>query len=93
MTGLTNAVSKKRQNLKATYALWFAFYESCRVHQTRQMMHAMKAGLTKSVRIIAELLSGALTNDVKKTQLWGMRFFKNSNPCCESPEAASWNSS
>ena len=32
MTRLTNAFSKKWENLKAAYAVWFAFYNFCRIH-------------------------------------------------------------
>lgn len=34
MTRLTNAFSKKWENLKAAYGLWFVRYNFCRVHQT-----------------------------------------------------------
>jgi hypothetical protein len=35
---LTNAFSKKWENLRAAYALWFAFYNFCRVHKTLRVM-------------------------------------------------------
>jgi hypothetical protein len=35
MTRLTNAFSKKWENLEAAYSLWFAFYKFCRVHGTQ----------------------------------------------------------
>ena len=34
MTRLTNAFSKKWENLWYAHCLWFAFYNFCRVHQT-----------------------------------------------------------
>ena len=33
-TRLTNAISKKLDNLKAACALHFAYYNFCRIHQT-----------------------------------------------------------
>jgi hypothetical protein len=46
---LSNAFSKKWQNLKAAYALWFAFYNSCRVHKTLRVTPAMEAGIADHV--------------------------------------------
>lgn len=57
MTRLTNAFSKKWDNLKAAYALWFAFYNFCRVHQTLRVTPAMEAGLTDHVWTIDTLLA------------------------------------
>jgi IS1 family transposase len=56
MTRLTNAFSKKWQNLKAAYALWIAYYNFCRVHQTLRVTPAMEAGLTSHVWSISEIL-------------------------------------
>jgi hypothetical protein len=36
MTRLTNAFSKKWENLRAAYALWFAFFNFCRIQKTRE---------------------------------------------------------
>jgi len=58
MTRLTNAFSKKWENLEAAYALWFAYYNWCRKHQTLGMTPAMKHRLTDHVRSIEELLKG-----------------------------------
>jgi transposase-like protein/IS1 family transposase len=49
MTRLTNAFSKKWENLKAAYALWFTWYNFCRVHSTLRVTPAMAAGITDSV--------------------------------------------
>jgi transposase-like protein/IS1 family transposase len=57
MTRLTNAFSKKWVNLKAAYALWFAFYNFCRVHQTLRVTPAMEAGITNHVWTIETLLA------------------------------------
>lgn len=56
-TRLTNAFSKKRDNLKAACALHFAYYNLCRVHQTLRCTPAMEAGLASHIWSIAELLS------------------------------------
>ncbi len=57
MTRLTNAFSKKWENLKAAYAVWLAFYDFCRVHQTLRVTPAMEAGITDHVWEVHELLT------------------------------------
>jgi IS1 family transposase/transposase-like protein len=57
LTRLTNAFSKKLDNLKAALALHFAYYNFCRVHKTLRVTPAMEAGLTDHVWTIAELLA------------------------------------
>lgn len=57
MTRLTNAFSKKWENLQAAYSLWFAFYNFCRVHQSLRVTPAMESGLTNRAWSISELLS------------------------------------
>jgi IS1 family transposase len=57
MTRLTNAFSKKWENLEAAYALWFAYYNFCRKHQTLRVTPAMESGLTDHIWAIKELLS------------------------------------
>jgi transposase-like protein/IS1 family transposase len=54
---LTNAYSKKLDNLKAAVTLWFAFYNFCRVHATLRVTPAMQAGLTDHVWTVTELLA------------------------------------
>jgi IS1 family transposase len=61
MTRLTNAFSKKWENLKAAYALWFAVYNFCRVHQTLRVTPAMEAGITDHIWGIAEMLEVPLS--------------------------------
>jgi hypothetical protein len=53
---LTNAFSKKGDNLKAAAALHFAYYNFCRVHQTLRVTPCMEAGLTDHIWTIRELL-------------------------------------
>jgi len=43
-TRLTNAFSKKLENLKAAIAIHFCWYNFCRVHQTLRVTPAMEAG-------------------------------------------------
>jgi len=59
MTRLTNAFSKKWENLEAAYALWFAYYNFCRVHQTLRVTPAMESGIAGHIWNLAELLSAA----------------------------------
>ena len=59
MTRLTNAFSKKWINLKHAYALQFAYYNFCRVHQTLRVTPAMESGLTDHVWTISELIQTA----------------------------------
>lgn len=56
MTRLTNAFSKKWENLEAAYALWFAYYNFCRRHQTLRVTPAMEQELTDHQWTVAELV-------------------------------------
>lgn len=55
LTRLTNAVSKKWENLRAALALHYACYNFCRIHKTVRCTPAMEAGITQIVRL--DLLS------------------------------------
>jgi hypothetical protein len=57
MTRLTNAFSKKWENLWAAYCLWFAYYDFCRIHSSIRVTPAMEAGITDHVWELAELLA------------------------------------
>jgi hypothetical protein len=57
LTRLTNAFSKKWENLRAALALHFAHYNLCRIHSSLRVTPAMKAGVTASVWGIEELLA------------------------------------
>lgn len=57
LTRLTNAFSKKRENLRAALALHFAFYNFCRIHKTIRCTPAMEAGITKSIWEMKDLLA------------------------------------
>ena len=56
MTRLTNAFSKKWENLEAAYSLWFAYYNFCRRHQTLRITPAMEQGLTDHPWTVRELV-------------------------------------
>ena len=59
-TRLTNAFSKKVENLKHSVALHFMHYNFAKVHQTLRVTPAMEAGIADHVwtlEEIAELLS------------------------------------
>ena len=56
-TRLTNGFSKKLENLKAMVAVFFAWYNFCRVHQTLRVTPAMEAKLTDHIWTIGELLA------------------------------------
>src|SRR5882724_13411942 len=55
-TRLTNAFSKKLQNLKAALALHFAHYNFVRIHGSLRVTPAMAAGVTDRVWELSELL-------------------------------------
>src|SRR5271157_304051 len=57
LTRLTNASSKKLENLQAAVTLYVAFYNFCRAHQTLKATPAMAAGLTDHVWSVGELLT------------------------------------
>lgn len=56
MTRLSNAFSKKWANLQHAYALQFAFYNFCRVHQTLRVSPAVQSGITDHIWTISELI-------------------------------------
>jgi hypothetical protein len=55
-TRLTNAFSKKVDNLAHAVALHFMHYNFCRVHQSLRVTPAMEAGITDHVWEIEEIL-------------------------------------
>ncbi|MGH9437940.1 MAG: IS1/IS1595 family N-terminal zinc-binding domain-containing protein [Terriglobia bacterium] len=56
-TRLTNGFSKKWENHWAAIALWFAFYNFCRIHRSLRVTPAMEAGITDHVWTLRELIS------------------------------------
>jgi IS1 family transposase len=55
-TRLTNAFSKKLENLKAACALHFAWYNFCRIHSTLRVTPAMAAGVVDEIWSLDQLL-------------------------------------
>jgi IS1 family transposase len=58
-TRLSNGFSRKRSNLRAALALYFAYYNFCRMHKSIRMTPAMAAGIAKKPWSLAELLAAA----------------------------------
>ena len=56
LTRLTNAFSKKWENLKAALAIHFAYYNFCRIHQTLRVTPAVEAGITERIWDVGELV-------------------------------------
>jgi hypothetical protein len=57
LTRLTNAFSKKWENLWAAICLHFAWYNFCRIHRTLRVTPAMEAGIADHVWEVRELLA------------------------------------
>lgn len=55
-TRLTNAFSKKLENLKAAVALHFAHYNFVRIHGSLRVTPAMEAGITRTPWTVRDLL-------------------------------------
>lgn len=55
-TRLTNGFSKKLENHEHMLAIYFMYYNFCRVHQTLRVTPAMEAGLADHVWEVAELV-------------------------------------
>ena len=55
-TRLTNAFSKKVENLEAAVALHFMNYNFCRIHQTLRVTPAMEAGVSDHVWNLGEVV-------------------------------------
>tara|TARA_B100000315_G_C14565431_1_gene582677 strand:- start:312 stop:1136 length:825 start_codon:yes stop_codon:yes gene_type:complete len=56
-TRLTNAFSKKLENLKAALALHFCHYNFCRIHGTLRVTPAMQAGISDHIWTWEEVLA------------------------------------
>jgi IS1 family transposase len=68
-TRLTNGFSKKLDNHMHALALYFAFYNFCRIHKTLKVSPAMAAGITDklwSLEDIAERIEAAQAKPVKR---------------------------
>ena len=56
-TRLTNAFSKKLENLEHNVALYFMYYNFCRIHQTLRVAPAMEACIADHVWTMSEIVS------------------------------------
>jgi IS1 family transposase len=56
-TRLTNAFSKKLENMKAALSLHFAWYNFCRVHSSLRVTPGMAAGITSEVWSLESLIA------------------------------------
>jgi IS1 family transposase len=63
-TRLTNAFSKKFEHHVAAFALYAAWYNFCRVHQTLRITPAMQLGVTDHIWSIGELIDAALDGEM-----------------------------
>jgi transposase-like protein/IS1 family transposase len=60
LTRLTNAFSKKWENLKAALALYFAYYNFCRIHGTLRVTPAVEQGITDHIWTVKELINACI---------------------------------
>jgi len=58
-TRLSNGFSRKKENLRAALALYFAYYNFVKFHKTIRMTPAMKAGIVRKPWSVADLLREA----------------------------------
>ena len=58
-TRLSNGFSRKRENLRAALALYFAYYNFVRMHKTIRMTPAMAAGIARKPWSLADLLQAS----------------------------------
>jgi IS1 family transposase len=58
-TRLSNGFSRKKENLRAALAIYFAYYNFVRMHKSIRMTPAMAAGVARKPWSLAELLQAA----------------------------------
>jgi transposase-like protein/IS1 family transposase len=58
-TRLSNGFSRKKTNLRAALAIYFAYFNFCRIHKAIRMTPAMAAGIARRPWSMAELLTAA----------------------------------
>lgn len=58
-TRLSNGFSRKKENLRAALALYFAYYNFVKFHKSIRMTPAMKAGIARKPWSLADLLAAA----------------------------------
>ena len=57
---MSNGFSRKKENLRAALALYFGYFNFCKMHRSIRMTPAMKAGLTKKPWEMADLVKAAM---------------------------------
>ena len=57
LTRLTNAFSKKLENLEHALALHYMHYNFCRIHQSLRVTPAMEAGVSDHVWSLEEVIA------------------------------------
>jgi hypothetical protein len=60
LTRLTNAFSKKADNLRAAVQLYFAHYNFVRIHKSLRITPAMAAGVTPTLWTMRDMIDAAL---------------------------------
>ena len=80
-TRLTNGFSKKLENHVHALALYFAFYNFCRIHKTLRMSPAMAAGITDTLWSLDDIVAkiGAMAPEPKARGPYKPRGDVNSN--------------
>ena len=73
-----DAFSKEWENHEATLALFFAYYNFCRVHSTIKKTPAIEAKLTDHAWSVEELLMAAATHCQGTTQFYTAQPFPSS---------------
>jgi transposase-like protein/IS1 family transposase len=58
-TRLSNGFSRKKTNLRAALAIYFAYFNFCRMHKAIRMTPAMAAGIARKPWSLADLLAAA----------------------------------
>ena len=58
-TRLSNGFSRKKTNLRAALALYFAYYNFCRMHKSIRMTPAMAAGIARKPWSLMDLVAAA----------------------------------
>jgi transposase-like protein/IS1 family transposase len=64
-TRLSNGFSRKKANLRAALALYFAYYNFCRMHKSIRMTPAMAAGIARKPWTVADLLKSLETSSAE----------------------------
>jgi hypothetical protein len=58
-TRLSNGFSRKKANLRVALALYFTYYNFCRMHKSIRMTPAMAAGIARKPWSLADLVTAA----------------------------------